>query len=116
MINGKPVEDIYNGYSGYNPRTAIGQRADGAVLFVCAEGRNSESLGATYADVIRIMEEYEAVNACMLRVDSASNMLYQDVYGRYGEAGQTLIFNPLYGSSAITFRRMPTFWMVKSTN
>ena len=116
MINGKPVEDIYNGYSGYNPRTAIGQRADGAVRFVCAEGRNSESLGATYADVIRIMEEYEAVNACMLRVDSASNMLYQDVYGRYGEAGQTLIFNPLYASSAITLRRMPTFWMVKSTN
>ena len=94
MINGKPVEDIYNGYSGYNPRTAIGQRADGAVMFVCAERRNSESLGATYADVIRIMEEYEAVNACMLRVDSASNMLYQDVYGRYGEAGQTKVREP----------------------
>ena len=86
------------------------------LVFVCAEGRNPESLGATYADVIRIMEEYEAVNACMLRVDSASNMLYRDVFGRYGEAGQTLIFNPLYASSAITLRRMPTFWMVKSAN
>ena len=113
MINGKPVEDIYNGNSGYNPRTAIGQRADGAVLFVCADGRNSESLGATYGDVIRIMEEYEAVNACILRGDSASNMLYRDVYGRYGEAGQTWIMNPLYAGSPITLRRMPTFWMVK---
>ena len=113
MINGKPVEEIYTGQSGYNPRTAIGQRADGAVLFVCAEGRNPESLGATYEDVIRIMEEYEAVNACMLRVDTASNMLYRDVYGRYGEAGETLIFNLLYADSPITFRRMPTFWMVK---
>lgn len=111
MINGKPVDIGY--HSGYNPRTAIGQRADGAVLFVCAEGRNSESLGATYEDVIRILEEYEAVNACMLRVDSASNMLYRDVYGRYGEAGETLIFNPLYGDSPIVLRRMPTFWMVK---
>ena len=110
MTNGKPVD---NGYSGYNPRTAIGQRADGAVLFVCAEGRNSESLGATYEDVIGILEEYEAVNACMLRVDSASNMLYRDVYGQYGEAGETLIFNPLYKDSPIVLRRMPTFWMVK---
>ena len=111
MINGKPVDIGY--HSGYNPRTAIGQRADGAVLFVCAEGRNPESVGATYGDVIRIMEEYEAVNACMLRVDTASNMLYRDVYGRYGEAGETLIFNPLYKDSPITLRRMPTFWMVK---
>lgn len=110
MTNGNPVD---NGYSGYNPRTAIGQRADGAVLFVCAEGRNSESLGATYEDVIGILEEYEAVNACMLRVDSDSNMLYRDVYGQYGEAGETLIFNPLYKDSPITLRRMPTFWMVK---
>ena len=113
MINGKPVEEIYTGQSGYNPRTAIGQRADGAVLFVCADGRNPESVGATYGDVIRIMEEYEAVNACILRGDSASNMLYRDVYGRYGEAGETLILNPLYKDSPITLRRMPTFWMVK---
>ena len=113
MINGKPVEEIYTGQSGYNPRTAIGQRADGAVLFVCADGRNPESVGATYGDVIRIMEEYEAVNACILRGGSASNMLYRDVYGRYGEAGETLIFNPLYADSPITLRRMPTFWMVK---
>ena len=110
MINGKPVEAIYNEHSGYNPRTAIGQRADGAVLFVCAEGRTPESLGATYADVIRIMEAYGAVNACMLRGGSASNMLYQDVYGRYGEAGQTMI---LYAGSAATLQKMPTFWMVK---
>lgn len=113
MINGKPVEEIYTGQSGYNPRTAIGQRADGAVLFVCADGRNPESVGATYGDVIRIMEEYEAVNACMLRGGSASNMLYLDVYGQYGEAGETLILNPLYADSPITLRRMPTFWMVK---
>ena len=113
MINGKPVEEIYTGQSGYNPRTAIGQRADGAVLFVCADGRNPESLGATYGDVIRIMEEYEAVNACILRSGSASNMLYRDVYGRYGEAGETWIMNPLYAGSPITLRRMPTFWMVK---
>ena len=113
MINGKPVEEIYTGQSGYNPRTAIGQRADGAVLFVCAEGRSSESLGATYGDIIRIMEEYEAVNACMLCGGSASNMLYRDVYGQYGEAGETLILNPLYAGSPTTLRRMPTFWMVK---
>lgn len=112
MINGEPNMEVYNGNSGYNPRTAVGQRADGAVVFVCADGRNPDSLGATYADMIDILTEYGAVNACALNGGSSSAMLYRDADGRYGEKGAVQMINryPLAQSS---IRRMPTFWMVK---
>lgn len=112
MINGEPNMEVYNGNSGYNPRTAVGQRADGAVVFVCADGRNPDSLGATYADMIDILTEYGTVNACALNGGSSSAMLYRDADGRYGEKGAVQMINryPLAQSS---LRRMPTFWMVK---
>lgn len=112
MINGEPNMEVYNGNSGYNPRTAVGQRADGAVVFVCADGRNPDSLGATYANMIDILTEYGTVNACALNGGSSSAMLYRDADGRYGEKGAVQMINryPLAQSS---LRRMPTFWMVK---
>lgn len=111
IINGKPVTAVYDGTSGYNQRTAIGQRSDGTVIFVCVEGRTAESLGATYADLIDIMTEYEAVNACAMTGGSSSNMLYRDTEGRYGTKGQTRMFNP-YPIGTISLGRRPTFWMV----
>ena len=114
MINGEPNMEVYNENSGYNPRTAVGQRSDGAVVFVCADGRNPDSLGATYADMIDILTEYGAVNACALNDGSASNMLYRDADGRYGEKGAMQMLNR-YPVGATSLRRMPTFWMVKPT-
>ncbi len=111
MINEEPNMEVYNGNSGYRPRTAVGQRSDGAVVFVCADGRNADSLGATYADMIDILTEYGAVNACALNGGSSSAMLYRDADGRYGEKEAIQILNR-NGSSSI--RKMPTFWMVKS--
>lgn len=111
IINGKPVTAVYDGTSGYNQRTAIGQRSDGTVIFVCVEGRTAESLGATYADLIDIMTEYEAVNACAMTGGSSSNMLYRDTEGRYGTKGQTRMFNP-YPIGTTSLGRRPTFWMV----
>ena len=108
IINGKPV---YDGTSGYNQRTAIGQRSDGTVIFVCVEGRTADSLGATYVDLIDIMTEYGAVNACAMTGGSSSNMLYRDTEGQYGTKGQTQMFNP-YPIGASSLGRRPTFWMV----
>ena len=113
VINGKPNMEAYSGNSGYLPRTAVGQRSDGVVIFVCADGRNADSLGATYADMIDILTEYGAVNACALNGGSSSNMLYRDTYGRYGEEGAIQMFNP-YPVGTTSLRKMPTFWMVKS--
>ena len=61
---------------GYNPRTAIGQRADGTVILVVIEGRHAASLGATRDDLVKIMEYYEAENATMLDGGSSAEMRY----------------------------------------
>lgn len=112
IMNGEINEKEYNANSGYNPRTAIGQRADGAVIFVCIDGRQTSSLGGTYADLIDIMVEYGAVNACNLDGGSSTVMLYRDTYGRYGTAGQVQMINN-YSLLQAKPRRMPTFFMVR---
>ena len=66
--------------SGINPRTAIGQRADGAVLMLVIDGRQVSSLGATYGDVAELMLEYGAVNACNLDGGSSSTMYLHGEY------------------------------------
>ena len=61
---------------GLNPRTCIGQTADGTILLMVLEGRKPDSLGATYDDLARIMFEYGAVNAANLDGGSSSLMYY----------------------------------------
>jgi len=63
--------------SGLNPRTAIGQRDDGAILLLVINGRQLESPGATYEDVADVMLEYGAVNALNLDGGSSSMMIYE---------------------------------------
>ena len=80
IVNGEKRE--LNGLgSGANPRTAIGQRKDGAILFLVTDGRGKNGhLGATASDLIEIMEEYGAVNAANLDGGSSSTMYYKDEY------------------------------------
>ena len=65
---------------GLNPRTAIGQRSDGAMLLLVIDGRQVISIGATYMDLVEIFLEYGAVNACNLDGGSSSMMWYRDGY------------------------------------
>ena len=80
IINGEKRE--LNGLgSGANPRTAIGQREDGSVLFLVKDGRGKNGhLGATAADLIEIMSEYGAVNAANIDGGSSSTMYYNGEY------------------------------------
>ena len=64
--------------SGINPRTAIGQRADGAVLLLVVEGRQIDSLGATFDDLIEIFLDFDAVNAANLDGGSSTLMMFED--------------------------------------
>ena len=67
--------------SGLNPRTAIGQRADGAVLMFVTDGRGkSGHLGASRGDIIEVMQQFEAVNAANLEGGSSSCMYYDGEY------------------------------------
>ncbi len=112
IMNGVVNQEAYNSKSGLNPRTAIGQRADGAVIFLCIDGRQASSLGGTYKDAIDIMVEYGAINACNMDGGSSSLMYYKDTYGLYGEAGSYTVVNAPALLQAEP-RRMPNFWMVR---
>ena len=65
-----------------------------------------------YADMIDIMTEYGAVNACNLDGGTSSVMLYRDQRGLYGEAGKVQMINN-YSAMQSQPRRMPNFFMVK---
>ena len=77
IVNGEPVSSTEISSSGVNPRTAIGQRADGAVLLLVVDGRQISSLGATLEDLIEIMLDFGAVTAGNLDGGSSSLMLYK---------------------------------------
>ena len=80
IINGEKRE--MNGMgSGLNPRTAIGQRADGAMLLLVTDGRGTGGhIGASASDLIDLMAEYGAVNAANLDGGSSSCMYYNGEY------------------------------------
>ena len=81
VINGKSAGGKWGLGGGLNPRTAIGQRADGAVLMLVTDGRGkSGHLGASASDLINVMIEYGAVNAANLDGGSSSCMYYDGEY------------------------------------
>ena len=99
VVNGVGAE-VSGASSGYNPRTAIGQRADGAVLMLVIDGRQVNSMGASMADLVEIMLQYGAVNACNLDGGSSSNLYYK------GEIVNT-------GVAITGSRRIPTAFIVR---
>ena len=99
VVNGEAAP-VSGSSSGLNPRTAIGQRSDGAVLMLVIDGRQASSLGATYADMINVLLEYGAVNACNLDGGSSSMLYYN---GEYLNKGVILT-----GS-----RKLPTAFIVR---
>lgn len=80
VMNGSSAGGKYGLGGGLNPRTAIGQRADGAILLLVINGRSIESLGATLDDLAAIMLEHGAVNATNLDGGSSSIMIMNEEY------------------------------------
>jgi len=81
LIINKEAREMNGMGSGLNPRTAIGQREDGAVLMFVTDGRGkSGHLGASSGDLISVMKDFGAVNAANLDGGSSSCMYYQDKY------------------------------------
>lgn len=79
IVNGEAV-DSEKLASGINPRTAIGQRSDGAVLLLVVDGRQASTLGCTWLDLVDIFLEFGAVNACNLDGGSSTLMWYNGEY------------------------------------
>ena len=80
LISNGEVALAENNVGGLNPRTAIGQRSDGAILMLVIDGRQVSSIGATYRDLVDIFLEYGAVNACNLDGGSSTMMWFGDGY------------------------------------
>ena len=102
IVNGKRSFVKGNGGWGIAPRTAIGQRQDGIVLFLVINGRLATSIGADMVDLTDIMERYGAYNAANLDGGSSSELVIN------GE----IINTPVAGGSN-GLRTMSTFWVVK---
>ncbi|WPC43083.1 phosphodiester glycosidase family protein [Clostridium sp. JS66] len=77
VVNGKGTIKSGDGGWGVAPRTAIGQRKDGSILFLVIDGRQAKSVGATLKDVQNIMLEYGALNATNLDGGSSSTMYHE---------------------------------------
>lgn len=77
VMNGE-VYDVDS--SGLNPRSAIGQRADGAILMLVLDGRQAHSAGAKYQDLADIMIDHGAVNAINLDGGSSSSIWFNGEY------------------------------------
>lgn len=76
IINGRAqIKDKTS--DGLNPRTAVGQKEDGTVIFLVIDGRKITSPGASLYDVQQIMLERGAINAGALDGGYSSTMYYK---------------------------------------
>ena len=101
IINGKRSFIRGNGGWGIAPRSAIGQRQDGIVLFLVINGRTAASWGADMIDLCDIMENYGAYNAANLDGGSSSELVIN----------QQIVNVPVAGGEN-GLRDMSTFWVV----
>lgn len=75
IVNGQ-MQDVSGTGGGLNPRTAIGQTADGKILLLVADGRQITGMGASFADLQEIMAQYGAVNASVMDGGTSTQMYY----------------------------------------
>ena len=102
IINGKRSFIRGNGGWGIAPRSAIGQRQDGIVLFLVINGRLANSIGADMVDLCDVMENYGAYNAANLDGGSSSELVINN----------EIVNTPVAGGKN-GLRDMSTFWVVK---
>lgn len=102
IVNGKRSFVKGNGGWGIAPRTAIGQRQDGIVLFLVINGRIPSSIGADMIDLCDVLENYGAYNAANLDGGSSSELVINN----------EIVNTPVAGGTK-GLRDMPTFWIVK---
>ncbi|TVY11893.1 phosphodiester glycosidase family protein [Paenibacillus cremeus] len=90
IANGKPLITSGDGGWGRGPRTAVGQKADGTVIFIVIDGRQSHSVGATLKEVQDLFLEEGVINAGNLDGGASSELVVQGNVltkpsSRYGE-------------------------------
>ena len=79
LVDGEITEEAA-APSNVNPRSAIGQRADGAILLLVIDGRHALSMGATIHDMAEILQRNGAVTGCNLDGGTSSVLWYEGSY------------------------------------
>lgn len=90
IANGNPQITTGDGGWGRAPRTAIGQKEDGTLIFVIIDGRQTSSVGATLKEVQDLLLKEGAVNAGLLDGGASSELVVKGELltkpsSRYGE-------------------------------
>ena len=75
VVNGQASFIQGNGGFGIHPRSVIGQRADGVVLFLVVDGRRIDSMGTDMKNLCDIMIRYGAINAANLDGGNSSALV-----------------------------------------
>lgn len=102
ILNGKVVIDDVSGGWGLQPRTVIGQRKDGVIMFFVADGRKiGYSIGATMGDCAKVLATYGAVTAGACDGGSSSVLAYDG----------KILNKP--STNMPTGRYLPNAWLVK---
>lgn len=104
IVNGKPAFIKGNGGWGTAPRSAIGQRKDGIVLFLVMDGRDYANgiSGSDMVDITEILLRYGAYNAANLDGGTSSGLVINN----------ELISKPVNGSGQKQTRAIPDAWIV----
>lgn len=104
IVNGKSSFIRGNGGWGSAPRSAIGQRKDGIVLFLVMDGRDYANgiLGADMVDLTEILSNYGAYNAANLDGGTSSGLVVNN----------ELINKPVNANNQKLTRAIPNAWIV----
>ena len=104
IVNGTPSFIRGNGGWGTAPRSAIGQRQDGIVLFLVMDGRDYKSgvLGADMVDLTEILQRYGAYNAANLDGGTSSGLVINN----------ELVNKPVNALGQTLTRAIPNAWIV----
>lgn len=78
IVNGETTIKEGSYVGGLQPRTVIGQKQDGTVIFLVIDGRQVGSLGATLKECQDIMITYGAYNAANLDGGASTEMIYDN--------------------------------------
>jgi exopolysaccharide biosynthesis protein len=101
IANRVPLITKGDGGSGIQPRTAVGQKADGTVIFIVIDGRQFPySIGATEREVQDLFIQDDVVNAGFLDGGASSELVVR---------GEGVVTRP---SSRFGERRLPTGFLI----
>lgn len=99
IADGKPLITSGDGGWGRGPRTAVGQKADGTVIFIVIDGRQPQSVGATLREVQDLFMADGVINAGFLDGGASSELV----------VGGELLTKP---SSKYGERRLPSAFLI----